>query len=133
MCTFTFMCRNINKVNSRQLVISPNKSPTAYHCRGDSGIFQAFKCVEIGAISPKSAVKLHFSSRKFGQVINNYDIAPRKTKTKIYRTMAQGMKCPQSRCGYWMYAVSEKEEPKGSFVVYKCRACGFELRVFEPK
>ena len=47
--------------------------------------------------------------------------------------MAQGMKCPQSNCGYWMYAISEKEEPKGSYVVYKCRACGFEVRVFERK
>ena len=47
--------------------------------------------------------------------------------------MAQGMKCPQSNCGYWMFAVSEKEQPQGSYVVYKCRACGFEIRVFEPK
>lgn len=47
--------------------------------------------------------------------------------------MAQGMKCPQSNCGYWMYAVSEQEEPQGTYVVYRCRACGFEARVFERK
>jgi predicted nucleic acid-binding Zn-ribbon protein len=28
-------------------------------------------------------------------------------------------KCPQ--CGYYMYAVEEKEGPKGSWVVYECR------------
>jgi DNA-directed RNA polymerase subunit M/transcription elongation factor TFIIS len=47
--------------------------------------------------------------------------------------MAKGMKCPQKPCGYYMIAIEEKEEPKGTYVVYKCRACGFTLRVFEPK
>jgi hypothetical protein len=32
-----------------------------------------------------------------------------------------------------MYAISEKEHLAGSDVVYKCRACGYELRVFESK
>lgn len=47
--------------------------------------------------------------------------------------MAKGMKCPESTCGYYMLVIDDKEEPKGSYVVYKCRACGFTLRVFEPK
>lgn len=45
--------------------------------------------------------------------------------------MAQGMKCPH--CKYWMYAISEKEQPAGTDVIYKCRACGAEIRVFESK
>jgi DNA-directed RNA polymerase subunit RPC12/RpoP len=45
--------------------------------------------------------------------------------------MAKGMKCPH--CEYWMYAISEKDYPAGTDVVYKCRACGFETRVFESK
>ena len=47
--------------------------------------------------------------------------------------MAKGMICPQSTCGYYMIVVDEKEEPKGSYVTYKCRACGFTLRVYEQK
>lgn len=47
--------------------------------------------------------------------------------------MAKGKKCPQSNCGYYMLAIDEKEEPRGTYVVYQCRACGFTERVFEPK
>ncbi len=47
--------------------------------------------------------------------------------------MAKGKKCPQ--CGYYMYAVEEKEEPKGSWVVYECRneKCKFREKIFEGK
>ena len=47
--------------------------------------------------------------------------------------MAKGKTCPQSNCGYYMIAIDEKEQPRGSYVVYKCRACGFTERVFDPK
>lgn len=47
--------------------------------------------------------------------------------------MAKGMKCPQSNCGYYMIAVEEKEEPRGSWVVYECRACRNRIKVFESK
>ena len=47
--------------------------------------------------------------------------------------MAKGKMCPQKNCGYYMLAIEEKEEPKGSYVVYECRACGFREKVFEPK
>lgn len=47
--------------------------------------------------------------------------------------MAKSKMCPIKTCGYYMIAVEEKEEPRGSYVVYECRACGFRERVFEPK
>ena len=47
--------------------------------------------------------------------------------------MAKGHKCPQSNCGHYMLAVSEDQQPHGSWVVYECRACGFRLRTFERK
>ena len=45
--------------------------------------------------------------------------------------MAKGMKCPD--CDYYMYAVDEKNERMGSWVVYECRACHNRIRVFESK
>ena len=45
--------------------------------------------------------------------------------------MAKGKKCPQNNCGYFMIAVKEKEEPYGTTVTYRCRACGFEETIFE--
>lgn len=47
--------------------------------------------------------------------------------------MPKGMDCP--RCGYSMRAKSEKEETKGSWVVYEClnNSCKHEIKVFEDK
>lgn len=47
--------------------------------------------------------------------------------------MAKGMDCP--RCGHSMWAKSEKDEPKGAWVVYVCRnnSCKHELKVFEDQ
>ena len=47
--------------------------------------------------------------------------------------MAKGKKCPS--CGSSMYAESEKEEPRGSWVVYICRngKCKHTEKVFESK
>ena len=45
--------------------------------------------------------------------------------------MAQGRKCP--KCGYYMLAQKEQEQPMGSWVVYVCRACGHTEKVFESK
>jgi DNA-directed RNA polymerase subunit M/transcription elongation factor TFIIS len=45
--------------------------------------------------------------------------------------MAKGKKCPE--CEHYMYAKSEKDYPAGTEVVYVCRSCGFEERVFEDK
>ena len=44
--------------------------------------------------------------------------------------MAKGKKCS---CGYYMYAVEEKEMPAGTYVIYECRACGNRIREFESK
>ena len=45
--------------------------------------------------------------------------------------MAQGEICP--KCGYYMYALSEKEDIEGSWIVYECRneSCKYRMRVFE--
>ncbi len=32
-----------------------------------------------------------------------------------------------------MWAKSEKEEPMGTYVVYHCRTCGWEVKEFESK
>jgi hypothetical protein len=47
--------------------------------------------------------------------------------------MAKGKKCPQ--CGYYMFAVEEKEEPMGYWIIYECRNgnCKFREKVFESK
>jgi len=47
--------------------------------------------------------------------------------------MPRGKKCPQ--CGHQMFAVDEKEEPRGAWIVYECRNqnCKFRERVFEGK
>lgn len=47
--------------------------------------------------------------------------------------MARGKECPH--CGAYMYAVSEKEEPRGTYVVYVCRnnRCSHTEKVFEEK
>ena len=47
--------------------------------------------------------------------------------------MAKGKTCPE--CKHSMFAVSETDEPKGSWVVYECRSvqCKFREKVFEPK
>lgn len=47
--------------------------------------------------------------------------------------MAKGRKCPQ--CGYHMFALEEKEEPMGSWIVYECQngKCKFQEKVFEGK
>lgn len=47
--------------------------------------------------------------------------------------MAKGKKCPY--CGSIMYAQSEEEQPKGSYVVYICRngTCKHTEKVFEEK
>ena len=47
--------------------------------------------------------------------------------------MAKGKTCPQSNCGYLMLAIHEDAQAHGSWVTYRCRSCGFELRVFEKK
>ena len=33
--------------------------------------------------------------------------------------MVQGKICPE--CGYYMYALSEEDEPGGSWILYECR------------
>lgn len=40
--------------------------------------------------------------------------------------MVQGKICPQ--CGYYMYALSEEEEPGGTWILYECRSesCKFQ-------
>ena len=47
--------------------------------------------------------------------------------------MAKGKKCPQ--CGYQMYAIEERQEAKGAWVIYECRnsKCRFREKVFEGK
>lgn len=47
--------------------------------------------------------------------------------------MAKGKKCPQ--CGYYMYALKEDDQPKGTWVLYECRnqKCRFQEKVFEDK
>jgi hypothetical protein len=47
--------------------------------------------------------------------------------------MARGKKCPQ--CGTHMFALTETDEPMGSWVVYECRngTCKFREKVFEDK
>jgi predicted RNA-binding Zn-ribbon protein involved in translation (DUF1610 family) len=45
--------------------------------------------------------------------------------------MARGKKCPD--CGHAMWAKSEKDEPAGTEIVYRCPSCGFEEKVFEDK
>jgi len=45
--------------------------------------------------------------------------------------MAKGHECPH--CGYYMYAITEDEQPRGTWVVYQCRACGFKLKTFEKR
>ncbi len=47
--------------------------------------------------------------------------------------MAKGRKCPH--CGRPMFAVEEKDEPKGAWVVYECQdqKCKMREKVFEDK
>jgi hypothetical protein len=47
--------------------------------------------------------------------------------------MAKGRRGPY--CGNWMYAESEEEQPKGSWVVYVCRnsSCKHKEKIFESK
>ena len=47
--------------------------------------------------------------------------------------MAQGKICP--KCGYYMFALSEKEGIEGSWIVYECRneRCKYRMRVFEDQ
>ena len=47
--------------------------------------------------------------------------------------MVQGKICPE--CGYYMYALSEEEEPGGSWILYECRNehCKFRERVYEEQ
>ena len=47
--------------------------------------------------------------------------------------MVQGRICPE--CGYYMYALSEKEEPEGTWILYECRneRCKFRERVYEEQ
>lgn len=47
--------------------------------------------------------------------------------------MARGKKCRD--CGTNMFALSERDEPKGSWVVYSCRSntCSTKEKVFEDK
>lgn len=47
--------------------------------------------------------------------------------------MAQGEICP--KCGYYMYALSEKEGLDGSWIVYECRneRCKYRMKVFEDQ
>lgn len=47
--------------------------------------------------------------------------------------MAKGKKCPQCDCSVSMYALTETDEPCGSWVVYQCPKCKFEEKVFESK
>ncbi|PTT76550.1 hypothetical protein DD829_13930 [Chryseobacterium sp. HMWF035] len=45
--------------------------------------------------------------------------------------MAQGRAC--SQCGYHMYAIQEKAEKEGCYIIYKCRntKCGMKESHFE--
>jgi hypothetical protein len=43
--------------------------------------------------------------------------------------MAKGKKCPQ--CDFYMFAKTQKDYPAGTEIVYVCRSCGFEEKVFE--
>ena len=45
--------------------------------------------------------------------------------------MAQGEICP--KCGYYMYALVEKEDIEGTWIVYECRneMCKYRMKVFE--
>ena len=45
--------------------------------------------------------------------------------------MAQGKICP--KCGYYMYALVEKEVIEGTWIVYECRdeRCKYRIKVFE--
>ncbi|MCG2721875.1 MAG: hypothetical protein L6290_07655 [Thermodesulfovibrionales bacterium] len=47
--------------------------------------------------------------------------------------MAQGDICP--KCGYYMYAISEKEDLDGSWIVYECRneRCKYRMKSFESQ
>lgn len=47
--------------------------------------------------------------------------------------MARGRTCPQ--CGMNMFAIEEKYEPAGTWVVYECLndKCKFRLKQFEDK
>ena len=47
--------------------------------------------------------------------------------------MAQGAICP--KCRYFMYALSEKEDINGSWIVYECRneRCKYRMKVFEDQ
>ncbi len=47
--------------------------------------------------------------------------------------MAKGRVCP--KCGMYMYAISEADEPQGSWVVYECTCgtCKHKEKVFESK
>lgn len=47
--------------------------------------------------------------------------------------MARGMTCPNPKCKYSMYAIREEDKPKGTYVTYRCQACGEERKVFEDK
>ena len=47
--------------------------------------------------------------------------------------MAQGKICP--KCGYYMYAVVEENEPSGCWIFYECRNehCKFREKVYEKQ
>ncbi len=47
--------------------------------------------------------------------------------------MVQGKICPQ--CGYYMYALSEEEEPSGIWIVYECRneRCKLREKTYEDR
>jgi len=45
--------------------------------------------------------------------------------------MAKGKNCPQ--CGFYMFAKKETQRPAGTEVIYQCRKCSFEEKVFEDK
>ena len=47
--------------------------------------------------------------------------------------MAQGKICP--KCGYYMYALVEKEDIEGTWIVYECRneMCKYRMKVFEKQ
>ena len=45
--------------------------------------------------------------------------------------MVKGKKCPA--CGHKMVTISEKDVPKGSWIVYECSSCRFMEIIFESK
>ena len=47
--------------------------------------------------------------------------------------MVQGKIC--QKCRYYMYALSEEDEPGGTWILYECRneSCKFRERVYEKQ